>query len=165
MANINLYDAYNKKRRKFGVNDSTRFQGSFVDAVNLTYGEINNLVFQADTLQPIGSFDDVIDNRLASFGTITFTAGVGQSNPAISDREFWSVEYDFERLSNTNTFIFGVPPGDRDTRAGKLSRARGDYCIALSSTAGNRDTKGDILAYLDGLALRMLNDGWREQHR
>jgi len=63
MANINLYDTYNKKRRKFGVNDSTRFQESFVEAVNLTYGEMNNLVFQANTLAPINSFDDVIDKR------------------------------------------------------------------------------------------------------
>ena len=101
MANINLYDTYNKKRRKFGVNDSTRFQESFVEAANLTYGEMNNLVFQANTLEPINSFDDVIDNRLISFTDITFDAA---SNVAIQSREFWSVEYDFERLSDTNGF-------------------------------------------------------------
>jgi hypothetical protein len=106
--NINLYDAYNKKRRKFGVNNSTRFQDSFVEAVNLTYGEMNNLVFQADTLTPINSFDDVIDNRLASFTTITLDAS---ANIAISDNEFWSAEYDFERLSDTNGFVDTINDG------------------------------------------------------
>jgi hypothetical protein len=59
--NINLYDAYNQKRRKFGLNDSARFRSSFVDAVNFSFSELNNLVFQAETLGSIGSFDDVID--------------------------------------------------------------------------------------------------------
>ena len=108
MANINLYDTYNKKRRKFGVNDSTRFQESFVEAVNLTYGEINNLVFQANTLAPIDSFDDVIDNRLASFTDITLDSS---ADVAISDNEFWSAEYDFERLSNTNGFVDTINDG------------------------------------------------------
>jgi hypothetical protein len=112
MANINLYDTYNKKRRKFGVNDSTRFQESFVEAVNLTYGEMNNLVFQANTLAPINSFDDVIDKRLASFSTITFdTSPTSESLNAISDREFWSAEYDFERLSDTNGFTDTITDG------------------------------------------------------
>jgi hypothetical protein len=108
MANINLYDSYNKKRRKFGVNNSTRFQDSFVEAVNLTYGEMNNLVFQAETLAQINSFDDVIDNRLASFTTITLDAS---ANIAISDNEFWSAEYDFERLSDTNGFVDTINDG------------------------------------------------------
>jgi hypothetical protein len=108
MPNINLYDSYNKKRRKFGVNNSTRFQDSFVEAVNLTYGEMNNLVFQADTLTPINSFDDVIDNRLASFTDITLDAS---ANIAISDNEFWSAEYDFERLSDTNGFVDTIDDG------------------------------------------------------
>jgi hypothetical protein len=106
--NINLYDSYNKKRRKFGVNNSTRFQDSFVEAVNLTYGEMNNLVFQAETLAQINSFDDVIDNRLASFTTITLDAS---ANIAISDNEFWSAEYDFERLSDTNGFVDTINDG------------------------------------------------------
>ena len=108
MANINLYDTYNKKRRKFGVNDSTRFQESFVEAVNLTYGEMNNLVFQANTLAPINSFDDVIDKRLASFTTITMDS---DADVAISDNEFWSAEYDFERLSDTNGFVDTINDG------------------------------------------------------
>jgi len=101
MANINLYDAYNQKRRKFGVNDTPRFRDSFVDAVNLTYAEMNDMVFQSEVLSSIGSFDDVIDDRLAAFTTLTFDAG---SNTAIGNREFWSAEYNFERLSDTNSF-------------------------------------------------------------
>jgi hypothetical protein len=69
---------------------------------------MNNLVFQADTLAPINSFDDVIDNRLASFTTITLDAS---ANIAISDNEFWSAEYDFERLSDTNTFVDTIDDG------------------------------------------------------
>jgi hypothetical protein len=108
MANINLYDTYNNKRRKFGVNDSVRFQDSFVDAVNLTNGELNNLVFQDETLSMINSFDDIIDNRLISFADITFDAA---SNVAIEGREFWSAEYDFERLSDTNEFVDTLDDG------------------------------------------------------
>jgi hypothetical protein len=90
------------------VNDSVRFQDSFVDAVNLTNGELNNLVFQNETLSMINSFDDIIDNRLISFTTITFDAA---SNVAIEGREFWSAEYDFERLSDTNGFVDTITDG------------------------------------------------------
>jgi hypothetical protein len=108
MANINLYDAYNQKRRKFGLNDSARFRSSFVDAVNFSFSELNNLVFQAETLGSIGSFDDVIDERLASFTSMTFDT---LADDAISGREFWSIEHTFERLSNTNGFTDTITDG------------------------------------------------------
>jgi hypothetical protein len=112
MANINLYDAYNQKRRKFGLNDSARFRSSFVDAVNFSFAEFNNLVFGAETLGQIGSFDDVIDERLSSFLTLTFDASpTSEVNDAISNREFWAAEWDFERLSDTNGFTDTITDG------------------------------------------------------
>jgi hypothetical protein len=101
MPNINLYDVYNRKRAKFGINDSTNFRQYFLDALNIVYSELNEKVFEAATLEPLNSFDDIIDNRLAGFTSLTFNAS---SNAAIESREFWSVEYDFERLSLTNGF-------------------------------------------------------------
>ncbi len=99
--NINLYDLYKRKARKYGVNDSQEtFKETFVDAVNLTYSEMNEKVFQANTLEMIGSFDDVIDDRLASFTTITHD----DSDVAVGGREYWAAEYEFERTSGTNTF-------------------------------------------------------------
>ena len=105
MATINLYESYKNKLRKFGVNDSATFQQSFVEAVNLVYAELNDQVFRAETLDYIGSFDDVIDNRLFDFTTITFDVTAKGSNDAMSNRDFWTVEYDLERTLDTNTFI------------------------------------------------------------
>jgi hypothetical protein len=130
-SNINLYDAYNQKRRKFGLNDSARFRSSFVDAVNFSFSELNNLVFQAETLGSIGSFDDVIDERLASFTSLTFDA---PSNTAIESREFWSAEWDFERLSDTNGFIDTIADDSSDV---VLSISNGIFSIvgaAVSAT-------------------------------
>ena len=104
MTTINLYEAYGSKRRKFGVNDAERFRSAFVDAVNLVYAEINDQVFQNQTLDYIGSFNDIIDTRLAKFTNMTFDAASGGPNEAIQSREFWSVEYDLELTSATNGF-------------------------------------------------------------
>lgn len=102
MATINLYNIYQNKLRKFNFNESARFSSSFVEAVNNVFSELNDQVFQAQTLDLIGSFDDVIDNRLASFTDMTFDS---VSDTAISGREYWSIEYDFERTNTANTFI------------------------------------------------------------
>jgi hypothetical protein len=128
--NINLYDAYNQKRRKFGLNDSARFRSSFVDAVNFSFSELNNLVFQAETLGSIGSFDDVIDERLASFTSLTFDAG---ANTAIESREFWAMEWDFERLSNTNGFIDTITMHDASEVV--LSISSGVFSVAGAAVA------------------------------
>lgn len=101
MANINLYDIYTQKRRKFGVNDSSTYQESFVEAVNLTFQELNAEVFQASTLERIASFKDVIDSRLDLFTTITFDS---DCEKIMSGREFWAIEYALERKSDTNGF-------------------------------------------------------------
>lgn len=102
MSSINLYDLYKRKTRKYGVNYSQEtFKETFVDAVNLVYSEMNEKVFQAHRLEMIGSFDDVIDERLASFDTITHV----DSNVAVGEREYWSAEYEFERTSGTNSFV------------------------------------------------------------
>jgi hypothetical protein len=99
MAYINLYESYNNKRRKFGVNDANRFRDSYVEAVNMVYAELNDQVFQNQTLEYIGSFDDIIDERLFSFTSLTFDS---PSIAAMESREFWSISYDFERTSDTN---------------------------------------------------------------
>ena len=67
MSTINLWEEYNSKVRKFGINDLDRFRDSFLDAVNLTYADLNAEVFQGETLGYINSFDDVIDNRRRSY--------------------------------------------------------------------------------------------------
>ena len=101
MATIDLYALYKNKLRKFGLLESDRFANAFVEAVNLAYIEMNSQVFQSQTLNQIGSFDDIIDTRLRSFSTLTFDS---DSNEAISSREFWKIEYEFERTSDTNGF-------------------------------------------------------------
>jgi len=112
---INLYDLYLRKARKYGVNyNQATFKETFVDAVNLVYSELNEKVFEADTLQPIGSFDDIIDDRLASFVTIRFVDDSG-INDAISGREYWSIEYDLERKSATNGFTDTITNDDATT--------------------------------------------------
>lgn len=103
MPDINLYDLYSRKLRKFGLNNSIRFQNAFVDAVNATYSEFNSKVFLGDTLAHIGSFDDVIDSRLKSFVDITFDASTTML-AAMGGREIWAIEYDFEIFNSTNTF-------------------------------------------------------------
>lgn len=101
MPAINLYEAYHSKRRKFGVNDSPRFRESFAEAVNLVHSELNAQVFGEGILPMLSSFDDVIDKRLGAFTKIAFDEG---HRLAIGGREYWSVEYDFEVLSATNSF-------------------------------------------------------------
>jgi hypothetical protein len=108
MPNINLYDIYNRKRNKFGILDSTNFQDYFVDSVNLVYSEYNEKVFEASALEPIGSFDDIIDTRLAKFTDITFDA---TSDLAIGDRQFWSIEWDLERTSAINGITDTITDG------------------------------------------------------
>ena len=74
MGNINLYEVYKSKLRKFGtLNDSDTWRNTFIDALNLVYAEYNEKVFESDTLEPLGSFDEIIDNRLSYFNTITFS--------------------------------------------------------------------------------------------
>ena len=111
MSTINLYEAYGSKRRKFGVNDAERFRSAFVDAVNLVYAEINDQVFQNQTLDYIGSFNDIIDTRLTKFTSMTFDSASGGPNKAIQSREFWSVEYDLELTSATNGFTDTITDG------------------------------------------------------
>lgn len=101
---VNLYSLYNNKLRKFGVSDSSRFRASFVEALNLTYMDLNSEVFAASTMVPIDSFDDIIDERLSSFATITLDATAGKADDAIEERDFWKAEYWFERTSDTNGF-------------------------------------------------------------
>lgn len=100
MANINLYEAYNNKRRKYGVNDSSRYQQAFVEATNMAFADFNAEVFCDDTLEYIRSFNDVINSRLISLNTITFDAN---SLVTMGNREFWAVEYVIERTSDTNS--------------------------------------------------------------
>jgi len=106
MATINLYQQYQNKLRKLGYTTSTTLQESFVEAVNLVYAELNDQVFQAQTLPYIGSFDDVIDERLWSFTSLTFDA---DSIEAMGDRDYWSVEYQIEKTADatalTDTFL------------------------------------------------------------
>jgi hypothetical protein len=112
MSNINLYEAYQRKIRKFGMSSSSaNFKDSFVDAVNLVYSELNEKVFESNALEPIESFDSIIDNRLANLTTMTFDS---DANTAMEGREFWAVEYEFERTSDTNTFTdtITVAPDD-----------------------------------------------------
>ena len=99
MANINLYEAYLQKLRKFGVNDSSRFRASFADSVNMVYSEFNGRVFGEDILAWIDSIDDVIDNRLMSFDSVTFGAN---ALIAMGNREYWAAEWELEILSATN---------------------------------------------------------------
>ena len=103
MANINLYELYNNKRRKFGVNDSSRYQGAFVEAVNHAFATFNSEIFQADTLEYIQDFNDIISQRLASFTQLAFDDGENMF-AAMSGREYWAVEYHLERKNSTNTF-------------------------------------------------------------
>ena len=132
MSNINLYEVYERKRRKYGVTDLQDYRDTFVDAVNLTYSELNEKVFEANTLEPISSFDDIIDTRLASFGTITFDDP--EPNDAISDREFWSVEWDFERTSATNGFTDTITD---DASGVVLSIANNVFSINGDAVAGS----------------------------
>lgn len=130
MAYINLYDIYGQKRRKFGVNDSSTFQESFVDAVNLAFSEFNAEVFQASTLDPLGSFKDVIDQRLDLFTTITFDS---DCESVMSNREYWAVEYAFERKSATNTFTDTITDGASN--------------VVVTISNGLLTIAGDTLAY------------------
>ena len=101
MANINLYELYNNKRRKYGVNDSSRYQGAFVEAVNHAFSTFNSEVYQADTLEYIRDFNDIISQRLASFSSLTFT-GDADLLTAMSGRKYWAIEYYLERKHTTN---------------------------------------------------------------
>ena len=103
MANINLYDMYKRKLRKYGLNDSTRFRDAFVDAVNYSYNELNSQVFESVLVSPIGTFEEVIDTRLTSFTSITLTTDADLLT-AIGSRETWALEYEFEITNSTNTF-------------------------------------------------------------
>ena len=127
--NINLYDIYNRKRSKFGINDSDNFRDYFVGALNLTYSELNEKVFQANTLESISSFDDIIDERLASFTSLTFDNAAGGPDDAIQGREFWAVEWDLERTSDTNTFTETITDGSNVT----LGITNGVFSVAGSS--------------------------------
>lgn len=107
MPTINLYELYKRTVRKFGISDYDTYRESFVDAVNLAYSELNEKVFEAATLEPIASFDDIIDTRLAAFNTITHV----DSDSAIQNREFWVAEYEVERTSFTNTLTDTITVG------------------------------------------------------
>ena len=151
MSTINLYDLYKRKTRKYGVNYSQEtFKETFVDAVNLVYSEMNEKVFQANTLGMIGSFDDVIDERLASFATITHV----DSNVAVGGREYWSAEYEFERTSGTNSFVdtFGITPNNVILTIGAV----GDGIFSISSL-GTVIGTADISSY-DIFKLRFESD-------
>ena len=99
--NINLYDVYNQKLRKFARNDSVRMRGAFIEAVNNVFGELNSDVFEQDLMTPIESFDDIMDSRLAGFVKITFDE---PSDTAISEREMYSFEWEMERIHTSNGF-------------------------------------------------------------
>jgi len=115
MPNINLYQAYKRKLRKFGISyGGTEFSASFVDAVNLVFSELNEKVFESDLLQPIAAFDDIIDYRLRAFTSMTFDATADGPNDAIENREFWRSEYEFERTSDTNSFIDTISDDNSD---------------------------------------------------
>lgn len=135
MSTINLYEAYKHKLNKFGLNDSARFQDSFVEAVNLVNAELNDQVFQNQTLGYIDSFDDVIDERLISFNTLTFGAGVGESTEAMGSREFWAAEWDLEKTSATNGMTDTI---DDDVSNVVMSITNGVFSVvgdAVSATA------------------------------
>lgn len=146
MANINLYDAYLSKLRKFGVNDSSRFQGSFVDAVNNVYAEMNDQVFQAETLSMIDSFDDIVDNRL-EFTSLTFDAA---ANTAISGNEFWTAEWEIERRSDTN--------GMTDTITDDASNVVFTILNGVFSVAGSNISASYTLDDADSLAIKFISD-------
>ena len=135
MPNINLYEAYKRKVRKFGVNDSSTFRDSFADAVNLVYSELNEKVFEANTLNMIDSFDDIIDSRLASVTSMTFDDSSGV-NDAIQSREFWSVEYELERLSDTNGFTDTIDDDGDDV---VVSISNGVVTLTGDSVVGSAD--------------------------
>jgi len=132
MSNINLYEAYKHKLNKFGLNTSTRFQESFVEAVNLTYSELNDQVFQNQTLGYIDSFDDIIDERLISFGTLTFTTGAGESTEIMQSREFWTIEWDLEKTSATNGMVDTIVD---DASNVVLSIANGVFSVVGSTVS------------------------------
>ncbi len=161
MPNINLYDIYNRKRSKFGINDSTNFREYFVDALNITFSELNEKVFEAATLEPIGSFDDIIDERLASFTSLTFDPTADGADDAIESREFWSVEYDFERTSDTNGFTDTI---DDDASNVVLSIANGVFSVvgdSVSATASLPSADTFTLRFestMDGTALLIDGD-------
>ena len=111
MSNINLWKIYNQKLRKFGRNDSARFQNAFLEAVNNAYAEFNDQIFSVSTLTAPETFDEIIDNRLVSFTSLTFDAG---ANAVIGNRDFWSIEYSFERKSATNGFIHTITDSTGD---------------------------------------------------
>lgn len=110
MANINLYELYNNKRRKYGVNDSSRYQGAFVEAVNHAFATFNSEVYQADTLCHINDFNDIISQRMVSFSTLTFDDGENLL-AAMSGREYWAVEYHLERTNSTNGLTDTITDG------------------------------------------------------
>lgn len=130
MANINLYTLYNNKLRKFGVNNSSRYQGAFVEAVNHSFATFNAEVFQADTLEYIRDYNDIISKRLNGFTSLTFDA---DSIATMSGREYWAVEYKLERLSSTNTFT--------DTISDDNSN------VVINITDGDLSLVGDTLAF------------------
>jgi hypothetical protein len=158
MSTINLYESYKQKTRKFGVNDSSRFRESYVEAVNLVYAELNDQVFRNQTVGYIGSFDDVIDERLSSFLTMTFDA---TSNAAISDREFWAIEYDLERKSNTNGFTDTITDAPSDVVISILSNTfniAGDTVIATAELPDVNVFKLKIESTKDGMKLYVDGD-------
>ncbi len=153
MPNINLYQSYTSKRHKFGVNDTERFRQSYLDAVNLTYSELNSDVFLTQLLESVPSFDDIIDNRLISFTTLTFDT---DADTAIESREFWSVEYDFERLSTTNGFT--------DTIADDASNVVISILNGVLTVTGDTITGTFVLPTdLDVFTLKF--ESWRDGNR
>lgn len=100
MGNINLYNTYLGKLRKYGLYTSDRFSSAFVDAVNRTYAELNDLVFGSDTLEFIDSFDDIIDKRV-TFTDITMSA---DCDVATGPRTCWTIEWSIDRNYSVNTF-------------------------------------------------------------
>jgi hypothetical protein len=70
----------------------------------------------------------------------TQTPPVPEINNAISDREFWAIEYDFERLSNTNTFIDTITDGTNIT----LSVTNGVFSIVCGATLSATGTIPDL---------------------
>lgn len=155
MPNINLYQSYTSKRHKFGVNDTERFRQSYLDAVNLTYSELNSDVFLTQLLEAVSSFDDIIDERLISFTTLTFDASSG-SDVAIESREFWSVEYDFERLGVTNGFTDSI---NDDASNVVISILNGVLTVTGDTITGTLTLPTD----LDVFTLRF--ESWRDGNR
>jgi hypothetical protein len=134
MANINLYDAYNSKARKYGINDSDRFRESFVDAVNLAYGEFNDQVFYAETLSMIGSVDDIIESRLKTFTTLTFDNAADGPDEIIENREYWAFEWDVELTSATNGLTDTITD---DASNVVFTILNGVFSVAGSTVAGS----------------------------